>query len=207
MMGPVAKAQIRVPAPTGPPRRYPIRVARLSRAMLTAPIGRRFILLARPISRVSRGPQPKEAILFTISLQLFYPDHNLIPLSRLPREVPKHSHFFLCYTGHYYTSQFSFSSRFFHQYRKIPVMPLRCWFLTVDIMEETCGYFFLSQVLLNTKSTTLIMIYRMIRTFIICTGTELYCIFHLAASITSVPAGVFSSGTVGSPSIIPSSLI
>ena len=154
-----------------------------------------------------REKTPADSFSLRSACILFHPDHNLIPLSRLPREVPKHSHFFLCYTGHYYTSQFSFSSRFFHQYRKIPVMPLRCWFLTVDIMEKTCGYFFLSQVLLNTKSTTLIMIYRMIRTFVICTGTELFCIFHLAASITSVHAGVFSSGTVGSPSIIPSSLM
>ena len=61
MIGPVPKAQISVPTPTGPPSSQPVSVARESSAMLTAPIGRRFSRLARPTSSVSRGPQPSAA--------------------------------------------------------------------------------------------------------------------------------------------------
>ena len=63
MIGPVQKAQISVPMPTGPPSSQPVSVARLNRPMLTAPMGTRRIRLARPTSSVSRGPQPREAIM------------------------------------------------------------------------------------------------------------------------------------------------
>ena len=67
-------------------------------------------------------------------------------------------------------------------------MPLTCLFFTIDIMEEAGGNLFLFQVLLYTKSTPFIMIYRMIRALVIRTGTEFSCIhFHFAISIKVSP--------------------
>ena len=64
MIGPVPKAHRIVPGPTGPPSNHPVSVARLRSVMLTSPMGTRLKRLDSPTSRVSLGPQPRDAIIY-----------------------------------------------------------------------------------------------------------------------------------------------